>query len=361
VLGVGAALATGTGVAHADDASPSAADSGASQQAKPHGLNQLKKDVSHALSAVSGATTGSPSSSRTARSSLATSNAATPRSVVTSVVSGVTKQVDSVTATVTGAAKRPFADFTGGASSTSSSTALVKPITSVPTQVKNALTGIVAANARPSTTTTAPAPEQSVDTPYGEIGKWLIQPGGDVSEWGGQPYQGKTLVEPINVIIVDPNSTSTDESTKKLNRDMTLAGFPAQPIHSTGFMGMINGQPYQQQPTGDEQAFSDNLFILPNDHARAFGPAPIDADNDPTTQEGYVWTVAASTETPGIYDGALTHSYVSYDLARDILVLRLLLTGQATFVGIQPMNNSYNTETETTGDHDGYAVVLALR
>jgi hypothetical protein len=345
-LGVGAALATGQGVAHADS-TESGSDAGAnqSQPSKPHPLSQLKKDIS----------------SLTARSGAASSSAAStgsPRSVVSSAAAAITKQLDSVTSSASGA-KRPLSVFTGG-SSASSTAPLAKVFATAPTALKDVATtsSTVDVNPAPSVAATAPDPADAVQTPYGAIGKWLIQPGGGVSEWGGQPYMGKTLVEPINVIIVDPTSTSPEESTNKLNRDMTLAGFPAQPIHSTGFMGMINGDAYGQQPTGDEQAFSDNLFFLPNDHARAFGPAPLPNTNG---QQGYVWTVAASTETPGIYNGALTHSYVSYNLARDILVLRLLLTGQATFVGYVPMNNEYNTDTETTGDHDGYAIVLKLR
>ena len=41
--------------------------------------------------------------------------------------------------------------------------------------------------------------------------------------------------------------------------------------------------------------------------------------------------------------------------------MRLILSGRATYGGMVPLDNSYNTATTTTGDHDGYAVVLVLK
>ena len=53
-----------------------------------------------------------------------------------------------------------------------------------------------------------PRPADVVQTPYGDIGKWLLQPNGQISTFGGERLGGKTLLEPINVIILDPTSTS---------------------------------------------------------------------------------------------------------------------------------------------------------
>jgi hypothetical protein len=207
-------------------------------------------------------------------------------------------------------------------------------------------------------TTTAPAtapylPTDTVSTQYGNIGKWMLQSNGQISNYGGQPYDGKTLLEPVNVIIVDPNSKSAAESTAKINRDMFLAGFPAQPIHSSGFMGLIGSKTYGQQAL-PLTAYSDNLFIFQNDHGRLFGPAP-------ATGGGYVWTGAFSTETPTIYNGLPTHAYVSSNAARDALVLRLLATGQVQSISYVPLDNAVDTATTTTGNHDGYAVVIVLK
>ena len=160
-------------------------------------------------------------------------------------------------------------------------------------------------------------------------------------------------MEPVNVIILDPTSTTAAGAVQKLNADLSLAGFPAQPIHTTGFQGTIDGQPYGQQPTGLLAAFSDNFFLLPDDHARVFGPDPVE------TSAGYVWSVAASRERFGLYGLLPTHTYVSYNAARDELASRLILSG-ATLVGIIALSNSTDTATTTTGDHDGYAIVIQL-
>jgi hypothetical protein len=202
-------------------------------------------------------------------------------------------------------------------------------------------------------TTTTPLPGDTVSTQYGNIGKWMLQSNGQISNYGGQPYDGKTLLEPVNVIIVDPNSKSAAESTAKINTDMFLAGFPAQPIHSSGFLGLIGSKTYGQQAL-PLTAYSDNLFIVQNDHGRLFGPAP-------ATGGGYVWTGAFSTETPTIYNGLPTHAYVSSNAARDALVLRLLATGQVQSISYVPLDNAVDTDTTTTGDHDGYAVVIVLK
>jgi hypothetical protein len=202
-------------------------------------------------------------------------------------------------------------------------------------------------------TTETPLPGDTVPTPYGNIGKWMLESNGQISDYGGQPYGGKTLLEPVNVIIVDPNSKSAAESAAKINTDMFLAGFPAQPIHSSGFLGLIGSTTYGQQAL-PLTAYSDNLFILQNDHGRLFGPAP-------ATGGGYVWTGAFSTETPTIYNGLPTHAYVSSNAARDALVLRLLATGQVQSIDYIPLDNAVDTDTTTTGDHDGYAVVIVLK
>lgn len=205
-----------------------------------------------------------------------------------------------------------------------------------------------------STADGTPRFDDEVPTPYGDIGKWLQEPGNQISDFGGQKLDGKSLLEPINVIIVDPTSTTEAEATAKLNARLKLAGFPAQPIHSTGFLGSIGDETFGQQPTGPLDAYSNNFFLLPDDHARAFGPGYVDG-------VGYVWTVAASRELFGLYGLSPTHTYLSYNAARDELAGQLIDDG-ATLVGIVPLSNAVNgpDSTQTTGDHDGYAIVVQL-
>jgi hypothetical protein len=205
-----------------------------------------------------------------------------------------------------------------------------------------------------SATPGVPSPDDVVQTPYGNIGTWLLESNGQISDYGGQRIDGKSVLEPINVIIVDPTSSTAAEATAKFNARMTQAGFPALPIHSTGFQGTIDDVTYGQQPTGSLDAYSNNFFLLPDDHARAFGPDPVQ------TASGFVWTVAVSREQFGLVNGIVpAHIVTSYNAARDELASQLVADG-GTLVGIVPLSNAVDSATQTTGDHDGYAIVIQL-
>ena len=211
------------------------------------------------------------------------------------------------------------------------------------------------------TTNVPPAANQTTYVPgVGEVGKWMLKSDGSVSNYGGQTYDGgKEMLEPVNVIIVDPTSKSPAEAQAKLNKAMFLSGFPAQPIHSGGFKGLIGTSTYGQKPIVPLTAYSDNLFILDNDHGRIFGPAPL-----PGPDGGYVWTGAFSSETLGVSENGIPgHTYVSSNAARDALVLRMIASGQVESVTYVPMDNAYDPDNPdyTTGDHDGYAVVITLK
>jgi hypothetical protein len=84
-----------------------------------------------------------------------------------------------------------------------------------------------------------------------------------------------------------------------------------------------------------------------------FGAAPA------ANGAGYVWSGAFSTERLNPAN-PFTHEYVSSDTARAALARRLVASGAATVVGVVPLGNAYDDGTLTTGDHDGYAVVLQL-
>jgi hypothetical protein len=222
----------------------------------------------------------------------------------------------------------------------------------------------------PSGTTPSPTPSPSdvVATPFGDIGKWMLRPVPPppnstpdtkppwaISDWLNQKYGGRQLLEPINVVIVDRTSTTAEESTQKLIATLAAAGFPIRVSHSTGYYGLVDGAHYAQEPTGANQAFSNCFYILPNDHARFFGPAPTPlADGT-----GFVWTAALSRERVGIYDWSFTHRYVSFEQARNTLRDNLLRNG-ATDLGMVSLGNAVNSPTQFTGDHDGYAAVVQV-
>ncbi len=201
---------------------------------------------------------------------------------------------------------------------------------------------------------TPPAPTDAVSTPFGEIGKWMLKAGGQIADWGGKRVGGKKLLESVNVIIVDPHATTTAQAARNLNTAMLRSKFPAQYLHSFGFRGRIDGAGYRQKPTGPLLAYSNNFFLFPNDHGRFFGPAPMQSE------AGYVWSGSFSTEKVGFTGLLPGHVYVSSNQARDALVQQLIASGQATYGGLVPLENAYNTASTTTGDHDGFAVVLVL-
>lgn len=202
--------------------------------------------------------------------------------------------------------------------------------------------------------TPAPLPGDSAASAYGDIGTWMLKSNGQIADWGGKRYDGKKLLEAVNVIIVDPHSTTGSQAHRGLNNAMLRARFPAQPLHNFGFRGNIDDVTYGQKPYGPLLAYSDNFFLFRNNHGRFFGPDPIQ------TEAGFVWSGAFSTERVG-FSGLLPgHVYVSSNAARDALATALISGGQATYGGLVPLQNAYNTPTTTTGDHDGFAVVLVL-
>jgi hypothetical protein len=388
-LGIGVAVASGTAVAHAEGA---AADgSGAAGQAQSSTKTSAGEAPSSGPAAVASPATSVDEPTSSTSGKPGTTNFKPTRHSPPAAVVGVTRSVGITTAasepSTAPTKPRPTAredtvledtrhDDTAPAAGDSASThtggAPVAPVPDVlgalqlirretvgvslvrPAAAVTSPTALVQPNvAAPVAGTGTPSPTDVAHTPFGDIGTWLLQPNGQIANYGGVPHDGKTVLETVNVIILDPSSTSAAESAARLDAAMTRAGFPAQPIHSIGFSGVINGTTYGQQPAGFLQAFSDNFFLFPNDHGRMFGAAPA------VNGTGYVWSGAFSTEQLNPAN-PFTHAYVSSDVARAELARRLVASGAATVVGMVPLGNAYDDATFTTGDHDGYAVVLQL-
>lgn len=199
----------------------------------------------------------------------------------------------------------------------------------------------------------------TVSTPYGNVGQWMINKDDQIADWIGtpQPVNGqlKTILEGINVIMVDTASSTAAQSVRNLNAWMSRAGFGASAISSTGYQGAFGpaGQVILgQQPTGASQAFRDSFFLFANSHARTFGPYPNEGG------PGYVWTSSLSEENWTITN-PLTHGYESFDTARNKLRDGMVAAG-AGDLGQLFMDNVYNETVYSTGDADGYAVVIEL-
>jgi hypothetical protein len=368
-MGVGAAVAGGAGTANADGSTGNGAGHGARADSATHGSSGVK---TRKRQANTSAGPGSPPrlfstiphQSATPKAGKRPYASAASPAETTNPVPHLADPVAAVVAGFASALGLSSSANTGGVPVAPMQVAIgalqlirreIEGIFPPPVPLPAAFTSAQAyASANPAIASEIPTPADEAQTAYGDIGKWMLQPNGQISNYGGQSYDGKTLLETVNVIIVDPTSTTPAEATCKLNAAMFWSGFPAQLIHSSGFSGNIDGATYGQQPGGILLGYSDNFFLFPDDHGRMFGPAPVE------TSTGYVWSGSFSSETLG-FSGLPGHIYVSSDLARTALAMRLIASGQATFVGMVPLDNAYNTATTTTGDHDGYAVVLQLK
>ncbi|TSA83815.1 hypothetical protein FNU79_11310 [Deinococcus detaillensis] len=190
----------------------------------------------------------------------------------------------------------------------------------------------------------------AVNTTYGFIGKWMIDPDGQPARWLGYQLDDHNLREPVNVILVDKVAKTPQEAASRLVSAMQAAGYGPKGGHSVGYKGLILGQLYGQQPGGKDEAFSDGAWWQSNNHGRVFGPAPIDSG-------GYLWTAAFSREDFELIS-SMHHPYNSFKVARDDLSAKLSAAGTFKRLDTLKLDNALNTPTLTTDDHDGGAAVL---
>lgn len=210
----------------------------------------------------------------------------------------------------------------------------------------------------PAATEQAPALSPATALRLPEIGKWMLRSSGDVAHWLGTKFQNRVLDEPINVIIKVHGYTAAD-AIKALRHAMKLAGFKMRVGHSSGYRASIGGKIFDQFPGIRGTAFSDGLFLTANDHGRFFGPL----DNG----SGEFYFVGALSREGTAYAkmirnrGGSPHTYESFTVARERFSENMQRWAHAKLIGLVPLNNSIVGDgPETTGDHDGNAVLLEL-
>lgn len=189
-------------------------------------------------------------------------------------------------------------------------------------------------------------------TPAGlpAIGKWMIDRAGGIAHWLGEIVNGKKLREPVNIIVVDAAAASVEDAKRRLVAAARAAGYPIRFGHSTGYRGFVGDQLYPQLPAGRDDAFSNDVFEISNNHGRIFGPYAAGG--------AYFFVGAFSREEVRPWDRP-GHRYASFNRARDDFSLRLdQLTAfkRRTFIGLD--NAIIDDPHVTTGDHDGLAVLL---
>jgi hypothetical protein len=201
--------------------------------------------------------------------------------------------------------------------------------------------------------TTTPGPSDITSPPQlPPMGKWMYQKNGQKAHWLGVKWEGKYLVEPINIILVDSVSPTADDAVKRLLDNLKRAGFAEKKHHSCGYIGYIGGRAFHQFPKEKYRAFSDRVAELDNNHGRVFGPY--------CRKGAYIFTGAFSREL-FVPTAKIEHRYGSFDRARDELSQGLNKRSSCKIVGFVNLENAIvnNTDT-TTGDHDGCAVVLSV-
>lgn len=182
-----------------------------------------------------------------------------------------------------------------------------------------------------------------------KIGKWMYESGtGTPAQWLGLKLNDKTLYEPINLIIVDTISTSDSASGRLVEQRFAMAGFNARPGHTSTYKGKMNEHDFPQLPADtSNKAFSNYLWTFTNDHARLFGPYHKNSI--------YFWIGAASRER------GLSHEYLTFSGAREAFEKQLVRFSSVRNLGKHDLHNTQNNKTDTTGDHDGTAVVLQIQ
>ncbi|RPI15740.1 MAG: hypothetical protein EHM58_13435 [Ignavibacteriae bacterium] len=179
-----------------------------------------------------------------------------------------------------------------------------------------------------------------------EIGRWMFDSNLVLASWLGKKLDNKSIREPINIIIVDSISGSEDEAKKNLMRAFTDAGLKNRWGHTSGYKGLIDSVFCSQFPGKNFYAFSDKPFEFDNNHGRIFGPY---------FKNGFYYFTGALSRESGYY-----HNYISFIQARDEIAASLDERTNYKFTKKVWLDNAINNDSATTGDHDGYAILIEV-
>ena len=183
-----------------------------------------------------------------------------------------------------------------------------------------------------------------------QIGRWLLTGREVPANWLGQKFQGKMMREPINVILVDEVAATPDAAVQYLLESCEAIGYLSRPGHSSDYRGQIGNVIYSQLPRQQNHAFSNAMYILPNNHGRIFGPHFFAGY--------YYFSGALSREAINLF-AEVRHVYASFEMAKQDFAARMQASGRYFVVGAIAMENVFlPSESMTTGDHDGTAVLL---
>ena len=128
------------------------------------------------------------------------------------------------------------------------------------------------------------------------------------------------------------------------------AHFLVRSGHSSGYGGIIDDWVYPELPVGLGDAFSDEPFVLSNNHGRIFGPHQL--------PEGWLFIGAFSREVVEP-TAKVKHAYESMNRSRDAYAHGMVTQAGYSIVSFVAMGNEIlNQPSRGTGDHDCIAVFL---
>ncbi|CAM4424680.1 hypothetical protein [Deinococcus marmoris] len=186
----------------------------------------------------------------------------------------------------------------------------------------------------------------------GDLGRWMITKNLENATWLGEKVGGRTLREPINVVMIDSIARSPEDATRRMLDAMNKAGYGPKNMHSDGYYGYLNGELKPQFPQGKGLAFSDGPWYDSNNHGRVFGPFEMSGKTvfiASFSREDFRWL-----PRPG-------HPYNSFQVAREDLSKQLAARTVYQPQGFIDLDSALDTPTETTGDHDGRALLLVAQ
>jgi hypothetical protein len=118
-------------------------------------------------------------------------------------------------------------------------------------------------------------------------------------------------------------------------------------------MGYIGGVYYTQYPRENNHAFSNATAFVDNNHCRIFGPHFFNG--------AYYYTAALSRENVAPFS-KVKHHFGSFVRARDAFAYYLNKKSKFRIIKKVEMHNAIQNDiSESTGDHDGIAIVLSLK
>jgi hypothetical protein len=190
-----------------------------------------------------------------------------------------------------------------------------------------------------------------------------------IADWLEVPYEGKELLEPINVLWVDSAARSDEEARDDVVSFLDACGFAREgkqlglATHSYGYHAYYNGI-WKEQYDADDAWVDRELLgsIVSSNHGRIFpsfqatstAGRSVFFTSGAFSREGPLGTLGSGVEC--LFNVERCHAFQSFNQARDALrcgARGWLTTGLYDFGSAYPLSSG---RSFSTGDHDGVLV-----